>query len=48
LAPFVARGKAVFEAEYDLSSSAFCPAARRMGFSALRKRPSLDAWRQVC
>lgn len=48
LTPFVARGKAVFEAEYNLPTAAFCPQARRLGFSALRKHLDLDAWRQTC
>ena len=48
LTPFVERGKAVFEAEYNLPTTAFCPQARRLGFSALRKHLDLDAWRQAC
>ena len=48
LTPFVERGKAVFEAEYNLPTAAFCPQARRLGFSALRKHLDLDAWRQAC
>ena len=48
LLPFTSRGKAVFEAEYDLPTTRFCPDARRMRFSALLKRLALDAWRRSC
>jgi hypothetical protein len=48
LLPFTAAGKAVLEAEYDLPRPAFCPAARRLRFSAMLKHLSLDAWRQAC
>lgn len=48
LTPFVEQGKAVFEAEYNLPTAAFCPQARSLGFSALRKHLDLDAWRQTC
>ncbi|MEY9849944.1 endo alpha-1,4 polygalactosaminidase [Streptacidiphilus sp. MAP5-3] len=48
LTPFVAAGKAVFEAEYNLPTSAFCPQARRLRFSAMLKHLALDAWRDPC
>ena len=48
LAPFVRRGKAVFEAEYALPTAAFCPESRRMRFSGLLKHLVLDAWRRSC
>jgi len=48
LAPFVRAGKAVFSAEYELDTADFCPEARRLGFSSIRKRTSLDAWREAC
>lgn len=41
--PFVARGKAVFEAEYELDPSRFCDAAAALGFSAIRKSYDLFA-----
>jgi len=47
-APFVSAGKAVLEVEYRLSRSDFCPQARALGFSSLRKRLSLDAFRLPC
>ena len=45
--PFVAAGKAVFEAEYELSPAGFCPRARTLRFSAIRKGYDLFArpWR---
>jgi hypothetical protein len=41
--PFVDRGKAVFEAEYELEPSQFCAAAAALGFSAIRKSYDLFA-----
>jgi hypothetical protein len=41
--PFVARGKAVFEAEYELEPSDYCGAAKGLGFSAIRKSYDLFA-----
>lgn len=41
--PFVAAGKAVFEAEYELEPSAYCDAAKSLGFSAIRKSYDLFA-----
>ncbi len=45
--PFVAAGKAVFEAEYELSPSSYCHRAAALGFSAIRKADALRArpWR---
>jgi hypothetical protein len=48
LAPFVAAGKPVFEIEYKLSTTRFCTQAVALGLTAMRKRLSLDAWRQAC
>lgn len=48
LSPFVQAGKAVFHVEYDVPTSRFCPATTALGFSSMRKRISLDAWRQPC
>jgi hypothetical protein len=48
LRPFVDDGKAVFGVEYDLPPSAFCPEARTMGFSWLRKHISLGPWAYAC
>jgi hypothetical protein len=44
---FVERGKAVFEAEYELQPSRYCDAARSLGFSAIGKSYDLFAnpWR---
>lgn len=35
--PFVERGKAVFEAEYEIAPASFCERAAALGFSAIRK-----------
>jgi hypothetical protein len=48
LKPFIAAGKPVFHAEYNLSTAAFCPASTKLGFSSIRKRLNLNAWRQPC
>ncbi len=48
LVAFVAAGKAVFHVEYDVAVRVFCPVTRALGFSSMRKRPGLDAWRQPC
>jgi hypothetical protein len=45
---FVAAGKAVYEIEYTLPRSAFCGDARSRGFSAMKKRASLGAYRRPC
>ena len=48
LRPFIRAGKAVFQVEYVGSTSSFCPAARAMRFSSMKKRLTLDAWRRTC
>jgi Glycoside-hydrolase family GH114 len=48
LRPFAAAGKAVFNVEYALDTSAFCPQAQALGFMAMRKSLSLDASRTPC
>ena len=48
LLPFVEAGKAVFGVEYRGRPSRFCPQANELGFSWLKKRRSLNAWRVDC
>ncbi|MFG2338611.1 endo alpha-1,4 polygalactosaminidase [Streptomyces yangpuensis] len=48
LTPFIEAGKAVFHAEYELSTSRFCKRSRELKLSSLQKRYDLDAWRRVC
>jgi hypothetical protein len=48
LTPFVAAGKAVFHVEYALPVERFCGQATRLGFSSMRKKLDLGAWRQPC
>ncbi len=45
---FIENGKAVLEVEYELEPEEFCPEARRLGFSALRKRWELDSFYESC
>ncbi len=45
LRAFVAAGKPVFHAEY---TTVDCGRARALGFSSVRKRQGLDAWREPC
>lgn len=45
---FIDNGKPVFQVEYELTLSEFCPAARNLGFTSMRKRYSLKAWRRTC
>jgi hypothetical protein len=48
LNPFLKAGKAVFVAEYDTPTGSFCPKARTLKIMAMRKRLSLDAFREPC
>ena len=48
LKPFVAHGKPVYGAEYELPLAKFCPASERLGFSTIKKRYSLKAYRRTC
>lgn len=48
LLPFIRAGKAVFEAEYQLSNDQFCTKANAMGISAMRKNTALDPPRWPC
>jgi hypothetical protein len=45
LRAFTAAGKPVFHVEYSVAD---CGRARALGFSSMRKRQSLDAWREHC
>ncbi|MFJ6217078.1 endo alpha-1,4 polygalactosaminidase [Streptomyces sp. NPDC092296] len=48
LTPFIRAGKAVFNAEYNVSTDHFCANARRLRISATAKRLELGAWRKTC
>ena len=48
LRPFIAARKAVFQVEYEGNPAVFCPSARSLRFSSMKKRLELDAWRIVC
>jgi hypothetical protein len=48
LQPFITAGKPVFNIEYNLSISAFCPQANALNFNSLKKNLALDAYRVHC
>jgi uncharacterized protein (TIGR03437 family) len=48
LKAFVAAGKAVFQVEYNLDTTRFCPQANAADFNSLRKKIDLDAWVTPC
>ncbi|MFJ1650990.1 endo alpha-1,4 polygalactosaminidase [Streptomyces sp. NPDC088337] len=48
LKPFVAAGKAVFHAEYELPTSSFCAQSGRLRLSSLLKKYELGVWRRTC
>jgi hypothetical protein len=48
LLPFISAGKPVFEVEYTLPTSTFCPKANTLDFNALKKNLELDAAREAC
>jgi hypothetical protein len=48
LKPFIDAGKPVFDVEYTLPTTAFCPMAKTMKISAIKKKPELDAVREGC
>lgn len=48
LMPFINLGMAVFNVEYRLKTSQFCSQATSMYFSSIRKKTSLDAWKEAC
>jgi hypothetical protein len=48
LLPFIQAGKAVFNVEYSLDTSQFCPQANAMNFNSLKKHLQLDAYRVPC
>ncbi|HEU5109662.1 MAG TPA: endo alpha-1,4 polygalactosaminidase [Micromonosporaceae bacterium] len=45
---FIRARKPVFHVEYEGSTASFCPAARRLGFTSMRKRLDLGVWRRTC
>ncbi len=48
LRPFVANGRAVFTVEYKLELADFCPQAAELGFNSMKKKLSLQVWRDPC
>ncbi|MFC6883697.1 MULTISPECIES: endo alpha-1,4 polygalactosaminidase [Actinomadura] len=45
---YVAAGKAVFNVEYNLATSAFCAKSNAQNFNSLKKKYDLDAYRVPC
>ena len=45
---FVDAGKAVFQVEYKLETSRFCPNANARNFNSMRKKLDLRVWRAPC
>jgi hypothetical protein len=48
LRPFVDAHKAVFNVEYNVDVSSFCPQAKALGLSSIFKHVALDAYRVAC
>ena len=48
LRPFLDARKAVFNVEYNVEISSFCPQAQAMGLSSIFKHVALDAYRLAC
>jgi hypothetical protein len=48
LLPFIEAGKAVFNVEYQLPTSEFCPQANALNFNSLKKHLDLDGYRKPC
>lgn len=48
LQPFIAAGKAVLHVEYTHAVADFCPVTTALGFSSMRKRFELGAFREAC
>ncbi|KAH8654652.1 4 polygalactosaminidase [Tricladium varicosporioides] len=48
LMPFIQSDKPVFETEYELMVSQFCPQASQLNFSAILKHTQLDSYREAC
>jgi hypothetical protein len=46
--PFTDAGKPVFAVEYTLELPIFCPMAKTLKFSAIKKKYELDAYREAC
>jgi hypothetical protein len=45
---YIAHGKGVFDAEYNLTTGQFCPADDAAGIDGARLEPSVDGYRQPC
>jgi hypothetical protein len=48
LTGFITAGKAVFQVEYNVATSSFCPADNTRNFNGMRQNVSLSGGRQPC
>ena len=48
LTPFIKANKPVFEIEYEVATTSFCTASKRLGLQPLRKKLELIAWLERC
>jgi hypothetical protein len=48
LSPFITAGKAVFDVEYDIAPSSFCPTTTALGIVGIEKHSMADFWRATC
>jgi hypothetical protein len=48
LTPFITAGKPVFECEYGLALKKFCTKANALNFSSIKKKNSLNSYREAC
>lgn len=48
LAPFITRGKPVYNIEYNVSPSVFCPKSKVAKFDSIYKKLNLDGWVDPC
>jgi hypothetical protein len=48
LLPFIEAGKAVFEVEYSLPPTKFCPEANSLNFNSMKKHLNLGVYRVPC
>jgi hypothetical protein len=48
LRPFIAKNKPVYNMEYELSVSNFCPKAKTEKIDSVKKKLDLDSWVDPC
>lgn len=48
LLPFINQSKPVFQIEYNLNASSYCPQANKLKLSSIKKNLNLDGWVDMC